>query len=185
MLAWELWLVAIWVMLNSWLQGEREAKFKCCAAITEIVLFLCGKTRRTAGIHLLNEHLILGAGPAVAEVWYNIRLTLCTSPRLRQMQASCRAQGHAFVGPDGEIVLLLSHCHFPLSLFHFFLFSIMPFSCHPFPPVRSFSHLAVPAEVNTQHSSVAPGHRNLMNSNVSNLESLCVTEIQWTRLIVM
>lgn len=105
----------------------------------------------------------------MAEVWCNIiiiiRLTLCTSRRAYQTRAGSAAQGHASLGPEREIVLLVFLSHFLLSLFHFFIFHYTVSS------LPLFSHLGVPAEVNTHHSAVAPGHRNLMNCNEPNCQA--------------
>lgn len=153
------------------------------------------KSRHTTGTHLLREHLIWRPGPAVAEVWYNIRLTLCTSLRACRIRAGRKSQGHASLGPDREIVLLVSlRLIFSSHYFIFFIFHYTVFFSPSSPSLSlalSFTHLAVPAEVNNHHSAVAPGHGNLMNSNVPNwwppwhLERVCKTQVNFNIVIVM
>lgn len=132
----EPWLFALGDLLHSWLRGEREAETK-----QRIWLLTT-----TVQAHLRDPSLwesIWRAGPAVAEVWYDIRLTLCTSLRVCRIRQA--AKGHASVGPDRKSVLLVSLSHFPFSLFHFYCFPSYRFF---FTLASSLSHLAVPAEVN-------------------------------------
>lgn len=98
-----------------------------------------GKPRDTTGTHHLRVHLIWRPGPAVAEVWYNIRLTLCTSLRACWTGAGSKSQGHASLGPDREIVLLVSLCLIFSPHYFIFSFSITQFFFLPLPPSLSFS----------------------------------------------
>lgn len=78
------------------------------------------KSRHNPGTYLLRKHFICWQGPAVAEVWYNIRLTLCTSLQAYRKQADSKAQGHTSLGHHREIVLLVSLC--PIFSSHYFIF---------------------------------------------------------------
>lgn len=66
------------------------------------------KSRHTTGTHHLRKHFIWQPGPAVAEVRYNLQLTVCTSLWAWVKWAVSKAQSHASLGPDREMVLLVS-----------------------------------------------------------------------------
>ena len=82
-----------------------------------------------------------------------------------------QAANHRVTPPWIQIEKLFSwflSVSFSLLIISFFFssFSIIVFSpTLSLSLTRLYSHLALPAEVNTHPSAVAPGHRNLMNSN--------------------
>lgn len=100
----------------------------CVSPLTTIIQIVLDPHRNygTPQGPILWENLIRWPGPAVAEVWYNIRLTICTRLRACWIWAGSKVQGHASLSPDRKkmfnwFLCLIFSFHYFIIWFHIIL----------------------------------------------------------------